>query len=98
MKKEYALLISVVLSDLISGNLHAFEFKEGWTVINIPGFISQGYLHNTNNNYYTGTKDGWNSAPTIPSSLPIKVIRMAQAQVSPLMEDQTTLPGKKNLC
>jgi hypothetical protein len=55
MKKKY-LIVSFLILFSMAGNLFSLATDE--SLINIHGFVSQGYLKSDNNNYITSTEDG----------------------------------------
>lgn len=57
MKKTRLGLVSVLLGILLVGNIQAMEF-DTLGGVDIHGFISQGYLKSTDNNFFADTKKG----------------------------------------
>ncbi len=57
MKRTLVVLFSVLLGITLAGNIHAMEFDEMGGV-DIHGFISQGYLKSSDNNFFADSKKG----------------------------------------
>lgn len=54
MKYAISLIITIVLMISVAGNIHAYEYQG----IDIRGFVSQGYLYSSNNNFFAETEKG----------------------------------------
>jgi hypothetical protein len=54
MKYIGSLIITILIMISVAGNIYAYEYQG----IDIRGFISQGYLYSTDNNFFADTEDG----------------------------------------
>ncbi|HOO45401.1 MAG TPA: hypothetical protein PLM29_04165, partial [Deltaproteobacteria bacterium] len=54
MKYAISLIITILLMISVAGNIHAYEYQG----IDIRGFVSQGYLYTSNNNFFAETAKG----------------------------------------
>ena len=54
MKYTISIVITILLMISVAGNIHAYEYQG----IDIRGFVSQGYLYTSNNNFFAETEKG----------------------------------------